>query len=232
MKFNLGKKEPAAPQTGSPAPLLIVGLGNPGPEYEKTRHNAGFMVLDELAKELYLSFTVQRKLQAHLATAPGIVLMKPRSFMNLSGGPISQVARFYRVPASQIIVVHDELDLPFGTTKIKQGGGENGHNGLKSTSNSLSTKDYFRLKFGIGRPPGRMNPADFVLKPFTKAEQELLPILTSRCAEGLELLIKQTAASTEAPADAVAQGIAAAQNFLHQLPASLQRDLQPFQNNR
>ena len=167
---------------------LIVGLGNPGPEYEKTRHNIGQMVLDELAKEVGGSFKKHSKASAVVVEGrlgfggPKVILMKSLGYMNTSGGPVSAVAKFYGIDPDHIIVVHDELDIPFDTIKLKIGGGEGGHNGLRDITKALGTKDYYRVRTGIGRPPGRMDTADFVLKPFSSTEAKDLPFLISNAA--------------------------------------------------
>lgn len=171
---------------------LVVGLGNPGPEYAGNRHNAGFMVLDELAARVGGRFKAHRShaevLEGRLAGQP-VVLAKPRSYMNLSGGPVKALADFYKVPPADIVVVHDELDIPFGALRLKFGGGDNGHNGLRSITKSLGTKDYFRLRFGVGRPPGRMDAAVYVLRDFATAERKDLPLLVDRAADALESLL-------------------------------------------
>lgn len=173
---------------------LVVGLGNPGPEYERTRHNIGQMVVGELASRMGVGFT-RHKAGAVVATGrlgiggPRVVLAMSTGYMNTSGRPVSALAKFYDVGPEDLVVVHDELDIPFDTLRLKRGGGEGGHNGLKSITASLGTKDYFRVRAGIGRPPGRMDVADFVLKPFTKAEQELLPLHVDRAADAVEALL-------------------------------------------
>lgn len=187
------------------APALVVGLGNPGPEYERTRHNVGFLVADSLAQRVGGRFTVHKKsgtdlLQARL-DGRQVLIAKPRSFMNLSGRPVSALARFFSVPPTEVIVVHDELDLPFGAVRLKRGGGEGGHNGLRSISSALSTKDYLRTRIGIGRPPGRQDPADFVLKPFGAAERKEVPVVVEQAADAVELLLRV--------------GLETAQNQLH-----------------
>ena len=153
---------------------LIAGLGNPGPEYAGNRHNAGFMVADLLAERIGARFKRDRSRAdvavGRLGGVP-VTLGKPRSFMNLSGGPVAALRNFYKIPAEQIVVVHDELDLEFGTVRLKQGGGDNGHNGLRSVTAALGTRDYYRVRVGIGRPPGRMDAADFVLHDFAAAER-------------------------------------------------------------
>lgn len=172
--------------------FLIVGLGNPGPRYAATRHNAGFFVLDELAGRLGGSFKAHKAhadlLEGRLAGQP-VVLAKPRSYMNESGGPVVAVSRFFKIPIERIVVVHDELDLPFGTLRLKRGGGEGGHNGLKSTSAALGGKDYARVRFGIGRPPGRQDPADYVLREFGAAERKELALFIDRAADAAEAIL-------------------------------------------
>lgn len=175
----------------SDSPILIVGLGNPGPKYEGTRHNIGFDVADELADRLFASFSVHKKTNTEVAEARvgsrKVVIAKPRSFMNLSGGPIKALAAYYKVAPADIIVVHDELELDFGQVKLRLGGGDHGHNGLRSTTKSLGTKDYQRLTVGIGRPPGRMDPASFVLKPWSKQEAVEIPIM---CADATDEILR------------------------------------------
>jgi PTH1 family peptidyl-tRNA hydrolase len=150
---------------------LVVGLGNPGRGYEHNRHNVGFMIADLLARRAGVTFGRHRRAVAAVAEArlgvgidaPSLALAKPLTYMSLSGGPVAALASFYKVPAERIIAVYDELDLPFGVLRTKIGGGEGGHNGARSVSQSLATRDYLRVRFGIGRPPGRQDPADFVL---------------------------------------------------------------------
>jgi len=183
---------------------LVVGLGNPGPSYAKNRHNAGFMVLDVLAARAGGRFKSHRAradvLEGRLAGARA-VLAKPRSFMNESGGPVKALRDFYKVPVERLVVVHDELDIPFGAVRLKQGGGDNGHNGLRSITKSLATREYPRVRFGVGRPPGRMDAAAFVLKDFSAAERRDLDLEVDRAADAVEALI--------------ADGLAAAQNVFH-----------------
>lgn len=193
---------------GSSAPQtwLIVGLGNPGPQYARTRHNIGQMVVDELASRIGSGLTAH-KAGAAVATGrlspggPRVILAKPATYMNVSGRPTAALAAFYSVDPAAVVVVHDELDIPFDTLKLKIGGGEGGHNGLKSISQTLGTKDYHRVRVGVGRPPGRMDAADYVLKPFTAEEQELLPVHLDRAADAVEKL--------------VTDGLTAAQNSIH-----------------
>ncbi len=187
------------------APALIVGLGNPGPQYEKTRHNVGFMVADALAGRIGATFSSHKKsnsdiVQARLGRRP-VVIAKPRTFMNLSGQPVAALARFFSIDAANIVVVHDELDIDFGALRLKLGGGEGGHNGLRSISQHLSTKDYLRVRVGVGRPPGRMDPASFVLKPFSAAERKDLGVVVEEAADAAELLLSA--------------GLEAAQNRVH-----------------
>jgi PTH1 family peptidyl-tRNA hydrolase len=171
---------------------LVVGLGNPGPRYERTRHNAGFLVLDVLAERIGGRFKAHKShadvLEGRLAGLP-VVLAKPQSFMNDSGGPVAGLARFYKVPVSSVTVVHDDLDLPYGTLRLKIGGGDGGHNGLRSMSTSLSSKDYARVRFGIGRPPGRQDAADYVLREFAAAERKDLGYFLDRAADAVEVLL-------------------------------------------
>jgi peptidyl-tRNA hydrolase, PTH1 family len=188
---------------------LIVGLGNPGPRYAGNRHNAGFMVVDLLAKRMGVRFGRHKQAVAEVAEgrlgvgidAPALVLAKPLTYMNLSGGPVAGLSRFYKVAAEQVVIVYDELDIPFGQVRLKFGGGEGGHNGLRSISPSLSTKDYIRVRFGIGRPPGRQDPADFVLNDFSSVERKELEFLVDRAADAVETV--------------VAKGLAAAQQVYH-----------------
>ena len=175
---------------------LIVGLGNPGPEYSGNRHNVGQMVLDGLAGR------IGGKFKAHKARAlvlegglgiggPRVLLAKPGTYMNVSGGPVSALARFYDVEPSRVVAVHDEIDIPFNTVKLKIGGGEGGHNGLRDISKALATKDYLRVRVGVGRPPGRMDTADYVLRDFGTAEKKELPFLLDDAADAVELLIRE-----------------------------------------
>jgi len=183
---------------------LVVGLGNPGAAYAANRHNAGFMVVDELAARLGARLKRGKSkafvAEGRLAGQP-VTLAEPMTFMNLSGGPVASLRAFYKLPADRIVVVHDELDLPFGAVRLKLGGGDNGHNGLRSVSSSLGTRDYLRIRVGIGRPPGRMDPADFVLRDFSAAERKELPEILGRSADAAEALI--------------ARGLAVAQNEFH-----------------
>lgn len=171
---------------------LVVGLGNPGPRYAGTRHNAGFLVVDLLAERIGGRFKAHRSrcdvVEGRLAGHP-VVLAKPKSYMNESGGPVVAVARFYKVPVERITVVHDDLDLPFGSLRLKRGGGDGGHNGLRSTTSALGSKEYARVRFGIGRPPGRQDPSDYVLRDFSSAERKELDFLVDRAADAVEALL-------------------------------------------
>lgn len=181
---------------------LVVGLGNPGPEYAGNRHNVGQMVLDELAGRCTATFSTRAvggaraaTAEARLGTLPGgipgprVVLAKPTSYMNASGGPVAGLAQYYRVDPERIVVVHDEIDIPFAELKLKRGGGEGGHNGLRDISKALGSKEYVRVRVGVGRPPGRMEAADYVLKDFAGAERKDLPWLLDAAADAVELTI-------------------------------------------
>lgn len=167
---------------------LVVGLGNPGPGYAGNRHNVGQMALAELAGRTGSSFR-SHKANAHVAegrTAPGqprLILAKPGSFMNLSGGPVAALLKFYSLTPSRLIVLHDELDLPFDTVRLKSGGGHGGHNGLRDIIAATGTPDFIRVRIGIGRPPGRQPAADFVLKDFSSTERDVLPNLIVDAAD-------------------------------------------------
>jgi PTH1 family peptidyl-tRNA hydrolase len=177
---------------------LVVGLGNPGPSYAGHRHNVGYLVTDELATRLGTPFKSHKTGRAEVAEgrlgapgtdAPRVVLARPRCYMNESGGPVKALATFYKVPPERIIAVHDELDIPFGTLRAKLGGGDNGHNGLRSMRSSLGTGDFYRVRAGIGRPPGRQDVADFVLSNYSKVELRELPFQVDHAADAVESLI-------------------------------------------
>ena len=171
---------------------LIVGLGNPGPRYVGTRHNAGFLVVDLLAERLGARFKAHKGRADVVEGRIGpiaVVLAKPKCYMNESGGPVVSIARFFKVPIERITVVHDELDLPFGTLRLKRGGGDSGHNGLRSTTSALGSREYARVRIGIGRPPGRMDPADYVLREWSAAERKELPLLVDRAADAVDKLV-------------------------------------------
>ena len=183
---------------------LLVGLGNPGPTYASHRHNAGYLVVDELARRAGVRFTGAGQLRAEVAqtrlTASGglggvggeaeqLVLLKPRTFMNESGAAVGKALAYFRIPPERLVVIHDEIDIDFGQLRLKFGGGDNGHNGLKSIRRSLGTGDYFRARFGVGRPPGRQDPADYVLSNFPTSASEDVAVEVSRCADAVEALL-------------------------------------------
>ncbi|MFD8549120.1 aminoacyl-tRNA hydrolase [Streptomyces sp. NPDC059649] len=178
------------------SPWLVVGLGNPGAEYAGNRHNVGFMVADLLAERMGGRFkahkaraqVVEGRLGAPGLSSRRVVVAKPLSFMNLSGGPTTALRDFFKVPVAHVVAIHDELDIDYGALRLKLGGGDNGHNGLKSITKSLGA-DYHRVRFGIGRPPGRMPVADFVLKDFSSVERRELDYFVDRAADAVETLI-------------------------------------------
>jgi PTH1 family peptidyl-tRNA hydrolase len=187
-------------------PWLVVGLGNPGPTYATTRHNVGYLVADELARRLGGRWrshktgradVVEGRLGAPGTDAARIVLARPRCYMNESGGPVKALATFYKVPAERVVAVHDELDLAFGTLRTKLGGGDNGHNGLRSMRASLGTGDFYRVRAGIGRPPGRQDPADFVLSGYSTVERKELPFQVDRAADAVESLVHHGLEATQ-----------------------------------
>ncbi len=175
---------------------LIVGLGNPSPSYAGHRHNAGYLVVDLLAERLGTKLRSHKSGRADVAEGrigglPGVrvVLARPRSYMNESGGPVATLRDFYKIDPAHIVAIHDELDIPYGTLRVKLGGGDNGHNGLKSLRRSLGTGEFHRVRFGIGRPPGRQDPSDFVLRDFSPAERKDLPVYVDRAADAVESLV-------------------------------------------
>lgn len=177
---------------------LVVGLGNPGPAYAGNRHNVGAMVVDELARRDVggaAAFKVHKS-RARVAEirlrvgGPKVVLAVPTTYMNVSGGPVAGLVKYFDVPPERLVVVHDELDIDPGVVRLKLGGGEGGHNGLRSVSQSIGSRDYLRVRVGIGRPPGRQDPADFVLKDFSKAELAELPFLLDEAADAVEALVE------------------------------------------
>lgn len=178
------------------SPWLIVGLGNPGAKYAKNRHNVGQMVIDELASRLQGSFSAHKSnaLVSEVRIAlggPKVVLAKPNTFMNVSGAPVVNLAKYFAVPPEQIIVVHDELDIPFDAIKLKIGGGHGGHNGLRDIAKALGTPEFIRVRVGIGRPPGRQDPADFVLGDFGSTERSQLPLLLAEAADAAEAVVTE-----------------------------------------
>lgn len=184
---------------------LVVGLGNPGKEYATTRHNIGYLVIDELAARVSSSFAKHRRAHADAADgrigAERIELLKSRSYMNESGGPVKAAADYAKVTIDRIIVVQDELDIPFGSIRIKVGGGDGGHNGVKSIKKSFGSGDFTRVRVGIDRPPGRQDPADYVLRSFSSNERRELAQVIANAADAVEAVISD--------------GIAAAQNKYH-----------------
>lgn len=199
----------AGSETGGP--WLVVGLGNPGPGYAGNRHNVGQMVLDELAARAGATLRAHKGLalvgEGRIGTGPGgapgpkVLLARPTSYMNVSGGPVASVLRYYGLVPERLLVVHDELDLPFATLRLKRGGGEGGHNGLRDISRATGTREYVRLRVGVDRPPGRLDPADYVLRDFSGAERRELPLLVAEAADAAVCV--------------VSNGLHAAQQELH-----------------
>jgi PTH1 family peptidyl-tRNA hydrolase len=191
----------------SEGPFLVVGLGNPGPGYAGNRHNVGAMVLSELAARAGVRLSAGKGPRARVLSGEGrlagrrVVLAQPLTYMNESGGPVRGLLDYHHLPATDLVVVHDELDIPFEAVRLKRGGGEGGHNGLRSISRSAGTRDYLRVRVGIGRPPGRQDPADFVLKDFSATERKTLDLLVAEAADAIELLLER--------------GLEVAQNTVH-----------------
>ena len=191
----------------SEGPFLVIGLGNPGPSYAGNRHNVGAMVLDELAARAGVKLSPGKGKRARTLIGEGrlagrrAVLARPTSYMNESGGPVRGLLDYHSIPATDLVVLHDELDIPFASVRLKRGGGEGGHNGLRSITRSTGTKEYLRVRVGIGRPPGRQDPADFVLKDFSATERKELDLLVAEAADATEELL--------------AQGLETAQNVVH-----------------
>ena len=184
----------------SAAVWLVVGLGNPGPAYAAHRHNVGYLVVDELARRMGSSLRAHKSGRADVVEgrfgAPGsggprVVLVRPRSFMNDVGGPVKAMASFYKVPTHRLVVVHDELDIDFSTLRTKLGGGDNGHNGLRSLRGSFGTGEFYRVRAGIGRPPGRQEVSDFVLSAYSAAERKELPFQVDTAADAVETLVTE-----------------------------------------
>ena len=172
---------------------IVVGLGNPGDEYERTRHNIGAMVVEDLAKRHHVTFSSHKsgnRISEFKLGSVAVTLARPNSYMNTLGPQVRSLRDFYSVENSHLIALHDELDIEFATIRIKFAGGENGHNGLKSMTSSLGGPEYFRIRLGIGRPPGRQDPADFVLKKFSSIERDQLPSFLDRAGDAVESLIK------------------------------------------
>lgn len=175
------------------ATWLVVGLGNPGPDYAGHRHNVGHMAVAQLASNLGASFS-SHKSQALVAQArigfdgPKLIIAQPTTFMNLSGGPVANLLKYFRLTPSHLIVVHDELDIDFDVIRIKSSGGHGGHNGLRDIIAACGTQEFTRVRIGIGRPPGRQDPADFVLSPFSAKEREILPQVLDSSAEAVTMI--------------------------------------------
>ena len=185
---------------------LVVGLGNPGPAYAGHRHNAGYLVVEELASRMGSpsgahktgrADVVEGRLGMPGAPGPRVVLARPRCYMNESGGPVKALATFYKLEPEQLIVVHDEIDIPFGTLRVKLGGGDNGHNGLRSLRSALGTGDFYRVRAGVGRPPGRQEVADFLLSNYSTTERKELPFQVDRAADAVESLVTDGLAETQ-----------------------------------
>jgi len=191
----------------SQGPFLVVGLGNPGPGYAGNRHNVGAMVLAELAARAGVRLAAGKGPRSRSMSGEGrlagrrVVLAVPATYMNESGGPVRGLLDYHHLAPTDLVVVHDELDIPFEAVRLKRGGGEGGHNGLRSISRSTGTRDYLRVRVGIGRPPGRQDPADFVLKDFSATERKTLELLVGEAADATELLLER--------------GLEAAQNLVH-----------------
>ena len=198
--FNRKAEDPVS---GSTTPSdsgvwLVVGLGNPGPSYAGHRHNVGHLVTDELASRMNGSFRAHKSgradvLEGRLGGVGGVrvVLARVRCYMNESGGPVSGLSTFYKVPVERVVAIHDELDIAFDTLRLKQGGGDNGHNGLRSMRRSLDSGEFFRVRVGIGRPPGRQDPASFVLSEYSSLERKVLPFQVDRAADAVEALLTE-----------------------------------------
>jgi PTH1 family peptidyl-tRNA hydrolase len=191
----------------SEGPFLVVGLGNPGPGYAGNRHNVGAMVLDELAARAGIKLSAGKGARSRALSGEGrlagrrVVLARPTSYMNESGGPVRGLLDYHSIPLEDLVVIHDELDIPFASIRLKRGGGEGGHNGLRSITRSTGSKEYLRVRVGIGRPPGRQDPADFVLRDFGATERKELDLVLAEAADAAELLLER--------------GLEAAQNEVH-----------------
>jgi peptidyl-tRNA hydrolase, PTH1 family len=185
---------------------LVVGLGNPGPTYAGHRHNVGYLVVDELARRMGGSLRAHKSGRAEVlegrlvppgVPAPKVVLGRARGYMNESGGAVSTLSKFYGVAPDHLVAIHDELDLAFDTMRVKLGGGDNGHNGLRSLRASLGSGDFYRVRIGVGRPPGRQDPADFVLSNYSAAERKVLPFQVDTAADAVACLIEHGLAETQ-----------------------------------
>lgn len=182
-------------------PWVVIGLGNPGPQYAGNRHNVGAMVIDILGARLGGTFKNHKArasvLEGRLGVLPGgapgprLVLAKPSTYMNESGGPVVALMQFFGSGADRLVVVHDEIDIPYGQLRLKCGGGEGGHNGLRSITRSVGTRDYLRVRVGVGRPPGRMDAADFVLRDFSALERKDVGVLVEEAADAAEMVVER-----------------------------------------
>jgi PTH1 family peptidyl-tRNA hydrolase len=180
------------------SPWLVVGLGNPGPAYAVHRHNVGYLVVDELARRANSRFSVAKGMRAETAEArlglpgveaPRLILAKSRTFMNETGGAVSRLLSYNKLELHQMIVVHDEIDIDPGQLRVKVGGGDNGHNGLRSIRASLGSGDFYRVRVGVGRPPGRQDPAEFLLSNFPASAREAVAVEVNRAADAVESLV-------------------------------------------
>ena len=185
---------------------LVVGLGNPGPTYAGTRHNVGYLVAEELVRRIGGRWKSHKTGRADVVEgrlgpigpdAPRVVIARPRCYMNESGGPVKALATFYKVPPERIVAIHDELDIPFGTLRSKLGGGDNGHNGLKSMRSALGTGDFHRVRVGIGRPPRRQNPADILRAHKATRDRKELPFQVDTAADAVECLVEKGLAEAQ-----------------------------------
>jgi len=194
-------------RSGSAVPgeiWVVAGLGNPGPTYATTRHNAGYLVVDELLSRTGVSLRPHKSGRALASEGrlsgpggPRAVLVRARGHMNESGGPVAAVLAYYKVQPDRLVVVHDELDVPYGELRVKFGGGDNGHNGLRSLRQFLGTGDYYRVRVGVGRPPGRQDAADYVLQPFDRVQRRELDLLVQRAADCVESLVAEGLETTQ-----------------------------------
>ncbi len=191
-------------------PWIVAGLGNPGPAYAGHRHNVGYLVADELVRRLGVPFKAHKASRSEVAEGrlanhqqspgqpgPRVVVVRPRCYMNELGGPVKAVLSFFKVGPERLVAVHDELDIPFDTMRVKFAGGDNGHNGLRSIRAALGTGDFYRVRVGIGRPPGRQDPADFLLSNYSSTERKELPFQVDRAADAVESLLTMGLADTQ-----------------------------------
>jgi PTH1 family peptidyl-tRNA hydrolase len=199
------------PSAGTPV-WLVVGLGNPGESYAGNRHNVGYAVVDELAHRHGARLRRHKSGRADVLElrlgigGPRVVLGRARAYMNVSGGPVAGLMSFYKVDPGHLVVVHDELDIPFETLRVKLGGGDNGHNGLRSIRSALGTGDFYRVRVGVGRPPGRQQPADFLLSDYTATERTTLPLQVGRAADAVETLVLEGLEATQGRFNSGASG--------------------------